>query len=265
MTEQDEPLISLEHVSVARGERAVLDDVSLQLRAGEHLVLLGPNGCGKSTLLKVLTCELYPLPRPNARVRLFGRARWDVQELRRRMGVVAAELPGESTKEIRGYEAVLTGFFSSSKLWPHLQVSAAMRERADEVVALTGAEDLCEQVVGTMSAGQQRKIMIARALAGNVGNQRMLLLDEPSNALDVRAQAELRDVLQGLAEQGVSLLMITHHVSDIIAAMQRVVLMREGRIVADGDRATLLREEPLSNLFSCRVNLVEREGILFAW
>lgn len=107
MTEQDEPLISLEHVSIARGERVVLDDVSLQLQAGEHLVLLGPNGCGKSTLLKVLTCELYPLQRPDTRVRLFGRARWDVQELRRRMGVVAAELPGEPTKEITGYESTL--------------------------------------------------------------------------------------------------------------------------------------------------------------
>lgn len=260
-----EPVITLEDVSVARGERLVLQNINLSLQAGEHLVMLGPNGCGKSTLLKVLTCELYPLPRPGMRVQLFGRPRWDVQVLRRRMGVVAADLPGEATREITGTEAVLTGFFGSSKLWPHLEVSAVMRERAQELIGLVGAEDLREQRVGTMSAGQQRKVMIARALAGNADEHSMLLLDEPSNALDLRAQAELREVLHGLAQKGVSLLMITHHINDIIPEMQRVVLMQAGRIVADGDRAGLLQKEPLSDLFGRPISLAERDGILFAW
>ena len=260
-----EPVISLERVSVARGERVVLQDVSLRVHAGEHLVILGPNGCGKSTLLKTLTCELYPVPKPETRVSLYGRARWDVTELRRKMGVVSAELPGEATRGITGFEAVLTGFFSASKLWPNLHVTSAMRERAAEIVGLVGAEALRDVLVGEMSAGQQRRVMIGRALAGVGEGPRMLLLDEPSNALDLAAQHDLRETLRGLAQAGTAILMITHHVSDVLPEMRRVVMMREGRIVADGLREELLTAERMSGLFGREIRMAERDGVLFAW
>ena len=180
--------LSWEHVNVARGASVVLHDVSLRIEAGEHLAILGPNGCGKSTLLKAMTCELYPLAKPETRVRLMGRERWDLTQLKRLMGVVSAELPGRQTLACSGFDAVLTGFFSSSTLWPNLTVTAEMRERASELLALVGAERLRDKLVGEMSAGQQRRVMIARALAGtwrpDGGGVQMLLLDEPSNALD---------------------------------------------------------------------------------
>lgn len=261
----NDPLIELQHVYVARGERVVLQDVSLQLHAGEHLVILGPNGCGKSTLLKTLTCELYPLPRPETRVSLFGRARWDVTELRRKMGVVSADLPGEATKGITGLDAVLTGFFSASKLWPNLHVTPEMREKAAQIVELVGAEGLREILVGEMSAGQQRRVMIGRALAGTADEHRMLLLDEPSNALDLAAQHDLRETLRGLAQAGTAIVMITHHVSDVLPEMRRVVMMREGRILADGLRENLLTAEKLSGLFRREIRMAERDEFLFAW
>ena len=251
-------VIALERVSVARGERVVLHEVSLLVKPGEHLVILGPNGCGKSTLLKTLTCELYPVPRAETRVSLFGRARWDVTELRRKMGVVSAELPGEATRGITGFEAVLTGFFSASKLWPNLHVNAEMRERAAEIVELVGAEALRDVLVGEMSAGQQRRVMIGRALAGVGEGPRMLLLDEPSNALDLAAQHDLRETLRGLAQAGTAILMITHHVSDVLPEMRRVVMMREGRIVADGAREELLTAERMSGLFGREIRMAER-------
>ena len=234
MAVQRPAIADLQHVYAARGEETVLHDVSLRLDEGEHVVLLGPNGCGKSTLLKVLTCELYPLPKPETRVEIFGRSRWDLTELRRRMGVVSAELPGKPMLTTSGFDAILTGFFSSSTLWPNLAVTAAMRERAEEILSLVGAEDLREKHVGAMSAGQQRRIMIGRALAGTTGEVQMLLLDEPSNALDLAAQYELREMLGVLARAGTAILLVTHQVADILPEMTRVLMMREGRIVADG-------------------------------
>ena len=148
----------------------MLHEIDLSVGTGEHLLILGPNGCGKSTLLKTLTCELYPVPRPETRVNLFGRARWDVAELRRRMGVVGAELPGEATRGVTGLEAVLTGFFSSSKIWPNLSVTPVMRERAAEILTLVRAEDLQDALVGEMSAGQQRRVMIGRGTGGVGGD-----------------------------------------------------------------------------------------------
>jgi len=254
--------LSLEHVNVARGEHVVLHDINLSVRKGEHIAILGPNGCGKSTLIKTMTCECYPIPRPETRVSIFGRERWDLTELKKRLGVVSAELPGKPTLGITGREAVLTGFFSSSTLWPNLVVTDAMRERAEDVLKTVDAIGIAEKRVGEMSAGQQRRVMIGRAL---VASSEMLLLDEPSNALDLSAQRDLRELLRGLAQQGTGILLITHHIADILPEIDRVLMMRAGRIVADGAKSELLTAEKLSALFDTDVRLSERDGFYHAW
>src|SRR5215467_1634598 len=234
---QNEPFLHLSHVNVARGENIVLHDINLSVNAGEHIAILGPNGCGKSTLIKTITCECYPIVQPETTVSIFGRERWDLTELKKRLGVVAPELPGKPTLTTTGRDAVLTGFFSSSTLWPNLTVTDEMRQRADEVLALIDGELLRDKLVGHMSAGQQRRIMIGRAL---VASSQMLLLDEPSNALDLFAQNELRHLLRRLAQQGTGILLITHHVSDIIPEINRILMMKEGRIVEYGSKYKLL-------------------------
>jgi iron complex transport system ATP-binding protein len=256
------PFLHLAHVNVARGDNVVLHDINLTVNTGEHIAILGPNGCGKSTLIKTITCECYPIVKPETQVSIFGRERWDLTELKKRLGVVSSELPGRPTLTTTGRDAVLTGFFSSSTLWPNLTVTEAMRTRADEVLAQVDAVDLANKPVGEMSAGQQRRIMIGRALVASAG---MLLLDEPSNALDLAAQADLRTLLQKLAAQGTGILLITHHIADIIPEIDRILLMSEGRIVADGPRSRLLTPETLSNLFKTEVHMTERGGFHHAW
>jgi len=263
-------IVELEHVHVARGNNIVLHDLSLRIDRGEHLAILGPNGCGKSTLLKTITCELYPVVRPETRVRIMGRERWDLTELKRRMGVVAAELPGRQTLSITGFDAILTGFFSSSTLWPNLAVTNRMRERAQDILAQVNAESLNGTPVGEMSAGQQRRIMIGRAMAGTSSNDsdgsvQMLLLDEPSNALDLAAQQDLREMLRGLAQRGTAILLITHHIADILPEIDRIVMMNAGRIVADGSKEDLLTADQLGILFGREITLIERDGYWNAW
>jgi iron complex transport system ATP-binding protein len=261
-SQPNETFLYLSHVNVARGENVVLHDINLSVNAGEHIAILGPNGCGKSTLIKTITCECYPMVEPETKVSIFGRERWDLTELKKRLGVVSAELPGKQTLTTSGRDAVLTGFFSSSTLWPNLTVTDEMRARADEILSLIDAEPLRDKLVGHMSAGQQRRIMIGRAL---VASSQMLLLDEPSNALDLAAQQELRNLLRRLAQQGTGILLITHHVSDIIPEIDRILMMKDGRIVADGARSQLLTEQKLSDLFRIEVRLTERDGFHHAW
>ena len=265
-----DPIVDLKHVHVARGSNIVLHDLTLRIDAGEHLAILGPNGCGKSTLLKTITCEVYPLVRPETSVRIMGRGRWDLTELKRRMGVVAAELPGKPTLSATGFDAVLTGFFSSSTLWPNLKVTPQMRERAEEILMLVGAANLRAKLVGEMSAGQQRRIMIGRAMAGTSlsdegGSVQMLLLDEPSNALDLGAQHDLRETLRALANRGTAILMITHHIADILPEIDRIVMMRDGRVVSDGSKEKLITEHALSELFGRDICVSERDGYWNAW
>jgi iron complex transport system ATP-binding protein len=239
-----------------------LHNINLTISTGEHVAILGPNGCGKSTLIKTITCECYPIFAPEMQCRLLGRERWDVSQLRKHLGVVSADLPGERTPVSKGRDVVIAGFFSASTIWPNLHITEEMRERAQEAMALIEATHLANRLVGEMSAGEQRRIMIARAL---VHKPEMLLLDEPSNALDLAAQRELRDALRVVAQQGTGIIMVTHHLADILPEIDRVIMMRAGRIVADGPRPELITVEQLRNLFGVEIALTERDGYWNSW
>jgi len=162
----------------------------------------------------------------------------------------------------KGLDAVIAGFFSASTLWPNLHVTDEMRERAAEALERIEASHLSGQMVGEMSAGEKRRILIARAL---VRRPRQLLLDEPSNALDLAAQRELRETMRRLANEGTGLVLVTHHLGDIFPEIERIILMRDGRILADGPRAELLTEERLSELFRAPVRIGRDEEWLHSW
>ena len=254
--------LEMREVNVARGDRVVLHDVNLSIDAGEHVAIMGPNGCGKSTLILTMTCQIYPIVTPGMHVRIFGRERWDLTELRKHFGVVGADLPGERTAVTTGLDAVIAGFFSASTLWPNLHVTDEMRQRAAEALQRMEASHLAGQLVGAMSAGEKRRILIARAL---VHRPRQLLLDEPSNALDLAAQRELRETLRRLAREGTGLVLVTHHLGDILPEIERVILMRGGRISGDGPRRELLTEKRLSELFRTPVRIGHDEEWLHSW
>lgn len=259
--------LELRDVNVARGDRTVLHDVNLNIRTGEHVAILGPNGCGKSTLILTMTCQIYPIVTPRMRVRIFRRERWDLTQLRKHFGVVGAgltglDLPGERTAVTTGLDAVTAGFFSASTLWPNLHVTPEMRERATEALTRMEALHLADRLVGEMSAGEKRRIVIARAL---VHRPHQLLLDEPSNALDLAAQRELRETLRRLVAEGTGLILVTHHLGDILPEIERIILMRGGRIVADGPRAELLTEARLSELFNAPIRMGRDEQWLHSW
>jgi iron complex transport system ATP-binding protein len=259
--------LSMRNVDIARGQKVVLQEVNLSIATGEHIAILGPNGCGKSTLIKAMTCECYPIVRPGMEMKVYGRDRWEVQELRKHLGVVATELPGERTMVTRGLDAVVSGFFSSSTLWPNLEVTEPMRASALDALGLLGAAHLRDRWVGEMSAGEKRRVMIARAL---VHRPEMLLLDEPSNALDLAAQRELREILRDVAagsggRRGTGVIMVTHHLADILPEIDRVVMMRGGRIVADGRKQELLQAARLEELFGVEIELTERHGYWHSW
>jgi iron complex transport system ATP-binding protein len=264
---QDETnFLELRHVNVARGDRVVLHDVNLSIRAGEHVAILGPNGCGKSTLIMTMNCQIYPMVKPGMKVHIFGRERWDLTELRKHFGVVAAglrgDLPGERMAVTTGMDAVLAGFFSASALWPNLHVTGEMRTRAVEALERIDALHLRNRLLGEMSAGEMRRIMIARAL---VHRPRQLLLDEPSNALDLAAQRSLRETMRKLAGEGTGLVLVTHTLGDILPEIKRVILIRAGRIVGDGPREELLTEARLSELFRVPVHIGRDEEWLHSW
>jgi iron complex transport system ATP-binding protein len=255
-------LIELKNVTVMRGSNVALRDLSLTIGAGEHVAILGPNGCGKSTLIKTITRDCYPLARPESSVAILGRSLWNVFDLRGMLGIVSNDLMTQCTREITGFDVVLSGFFSSIGIWPNHHVTDEMRRKAFDVLALLEAPHLTEKPVDEMSSGEARRMLIGRAL---VHDPKALLLDEPSTSLDLFAQHELREMVRKLARAGIGILLVTHHLSDIIPEIDRVIMMRGGQIVADGPKEKLLTPAALKELFGVDVELAQRDGYYHLW
>jgi iron complex transport system ATP-binding protein len=250
-------LLALNRVTVMRGKRAALDDVSLRIETGEHLCILGPNGCGKSTLIKTITRECYPLANEESSISILGQVRWNVFELRSLLGIVSPDLLTSCTTDATGRDVVLSGFFSSTRIFPHHQPSPELVQRSNAALERLGIAHLANRAVAHMSSGEAKRTLIARAL---VHDPQTLLFDEPSNALDIRAQMQLRETMRELAQSGLGIVLVTHHVSEIIPEIARVVLLRAGRIVADGPKDEVLSAARLSELFGVPVQLARHDG-----
>lgn len=252
------PLIELENVTVQRGERVVLDGVTLSIAQREHAAILGPNGSGKSTLIQLISRELYPRLKDEPwSLRILGRDQWRLFDLRNHLGIVSNNWMQLCTRDYSGYEIVLSGFFGSVGVWPYHHVTPEMERKAAAVMDLLEIAHLAGRNTNEMSSGEARRILIARAL---VHDPQALVLDEPSTSLDLHATSELREILRKLTREGIGIIMVTHHLPDIIPEIRRIVLMRAGRVYCDGPKEEVLRAAPLSELFGVPVEVIEKGG-----
>jgi iron complex transport system ATP-binding protein len=251
-------LIDFEKVLVQRGQRLALRDLTLKIATGEHVAILGPNGSGKSTLLKLLTRECYPLLRPETQLRILGETNWNIFDLRSQVGIVSNDLMAQCSRDVTGRELVLSGFFGSIGIWPNQHVTPEMEEAADLAMQQLNVAALRDRWMDELSSGEARRFLIARAL---IHKPPTLILDEPTTSLDIAAQHEMREHLSELARSGVSLLLVTHHLEEIIPEIDRVVMLRAGTVFADGAKDQLLTDDRLSSLFGLRVEITEKGGI----
>ena len=173
-TTEEAPLLKMQGATVVRNGRRILDDLTLTIQQGEHTVILGPNGAGKSSLICLITRQDYPLAHANGTppLLIFGESLWNVFQLRALLGIISEELqvsyisrslPGRT----RGLEVVLSGFFATYGVFAYQQVAETMRDRAYEALALMEATSLAEAFIETMSTGEARRLMIARALVSD--------------------------------------------------------------------------------------------------
>jgi iron complex transport system ATP-binding protein len=269
------PLVELRDATVVLGGARVLDGLTLTIRVGEHTAILGPNGAGKSTLVKLLTLQQYPLARerePLGRaefvppIRVFGRDRWDVFALRSQLGIVSADLHDRLVQRnangvVTAIDAVTSGFFASHGVFAHQPVTGAMRDAARDALGRIGVGHLADTPLATMSTGEARRVLIARAL---VHNPRALVLDEPTRGLDLVARHRFMERVRAIAREGTTILLVTHYVDEIIPEIDRVVLLKGGRVAFDAPKADALEPSRLSEAFDAPVAVDRVEGYYFA-
>lgn len=250
-------VLDIQNATVYRGRVRVLHEFTLRVEEGCSTAILGPNGAGKSTLLKVVSGELRPVRSLGSHVRLLGLEQWNVWELRSHLGIVSHDLQHDYLAAALGFNVVLSGFHASVDIWQHQSFTASQQVRAGEVMRTLGVEHLAERTFGSLSTGEQRRLLLGRTL---VNDPRVLLLDEPTSGLDVQAAFLYRDMVRQLIREGRTVLLTTHHIHEIPPEIRRVVLLKAGRVFADGAPGEVLTSELLSALFEYPLHAVSRNG-----
>ncbi|MDH5738867.1 MAG: ribonuclease HI [Nitrospira sp.] len=254
----DSPLIlDIQHATVYRGETCVFSDFSFTLRESEHVAILGPNGSGKSTLLKLLSGEVHAMPKDETRIVLFGDERWNVWDMRKQIGIVSHDLQREYLICAEGLNVMLSGYYASNDTYEYQQFSKTQMTWAYELMNELGIAALADRRFGHLSTGEQRRFLLARAL---VHDPSVLVLDEPTSGLDPKACFQYLDLLRAQMAKGKTVLLVTHHLHEIPPEIDRVVFLKEGRIIADAHKSTVLTSDRVSALFDSKMTLVQANG-----
>lgn len=249
--------LDIQNADVYQGTTQVFANLSLQLKMGENVAVLGPNGAGKTTLLKLVTRELYPVVKPNSYVKLFDDELVLLWELRKKIGLVSQDFQNDYSAHIKGLTVVLSGFFGAVGVHEHHQVTEQQVGRAKQLMQQLDILHTEDRYYAHLSTGQQRRLLLARAL---VHDPQVLIFDEPTNGLDLKAAIQLTQTMRELAQAGKSLLLVTHHVQEIVPEITRIILLAKGELVADGDKNQLMNNRTLSELFDVPVKLAETDG-----
>jgi len=254
------PLIEFENVTIVRNGRTALDGISFSIEHGQNTAVLGPNGCGKSTLVKSISGDLRPYA-GRGRVRVGGFSRWNLFDLRKVLGIVSNDLQALCSKEVSALDVVISGFFGSyGELRPY-DVSPEQIDKAKQLLEFLDAAHLADRFANELSSGESRRVLIARAL---VHDPRALLLDEPTTSLDIKSAALLIETLRKVAAQKMDLVLVTHHVEEIVPEVHRVVLLKLGKVFMDGPSEIVMTSKNLSDLYETPIRLERTCGVYHA-
>jgi len=258
------PLIEIRNATLYRGATCVFDHLNLTIQQHEQVAVLGPNGAGKTTLLKALNREIYPVAADDSFVRILGRDVWNVWELRSKIGIVSDDLQHRYTRTTSGLDVVLSGYLSSIGTHGILagRISGVQRRHALDVMHELGVGGLGDVPLQRMSTGQQRRCLLARAL---VHEPDTLILDEPTAGLDLAASFDYLSRIRRLIAAGRNVVLVTHHLNEIPPDVQRVILIRDGRILADGPKEQVLTESELGRAFGTALRLARLDGYYLAY
>ncbi len=256
------PVVEMRDVRVRQRSAILLDGVNLRIDGGERLVILGPNGSGKSSLIKTMMGEhRHDTSVPGSFVRLRGSELWNLFDVRKAFGLVSADLQVDLSRDMDCLEAVLSGFFGSVGTNRSQEIDHAMEGLAMEALDAVGSAHLASRRNHTLSTGEARRVLMARAL---VNSPEALILDEPMNSLDLTGKGLVRAAIRRLAREGRSLVLVTHDPADIVPEINRVVMVKGGKVFRDGG-INLLNEDNLSILYDGPIGLRLVEDRYVAW
>lgn len=253
-------VLELAGVTVIRGQKKLLDSISLQVQEGERWVILGPNGAGKTTLVQIMGARMHPTSGVVGILEeVLGAV--DVFELRPRIGLASSALATHIPEEETVLNAVMTASYGVTGRWRE-EYERMDAQRAFDLLEAWGMAPLMARKFGTLSEGERKRTQIARAL---MTDPELLLLDEPGAGLDLAGREDLVARLGELAqdEEAPTIVLVTHHLEEVPPGFTHALLLREGGVVAAGPIDEVLTEGPLSEAFGVPLD-VKHDGARYS-
>ncbi|MDF3134556.1 ABC transporter ATP-binding protein [Pseudomonas extremaustralis] len=250
-------MIEFKNVSAFQHQTQVLERFSLTIETGERVAILGPNGAGKSTLLKLIGREIYPVEEEGSFFKLFGSERITLWELRERIGFMSQEFQEDYTPFTQALDVVVSGFFGSIGCHDRFIPSPEQYAQARDMLEVVGLSDCQYLMFQRLSAGQQRRLILARAF---IHHPELLIFDEPTNHLDVGASRTVLNLMRDFCRATRGVIVTTHDVNEIVPEIDRVILLQQGRILVDGPKDEVLSRENLSRLYQVDLRVEKERG-----
>ena len=253
---KDEPVLGVSGLSIRRGKVVILENIHWQVLPGQHWVILGANGSGKTSLLCALTGYLTPTA---GEVEVLGQRYGctDWRELRQRLCMVSSAIRQRIPPDEPALETIVSGRYAMIDFWG--KMTAADRRRARQILRQTECLELADRPWLYLSQGERQRVLIGRAM---MAKPAVLILDEPCAGLDPAAREHFLQFLQrlGRSAHGPTLVLVTHHVEEIMPVFSHVLILKNARVMAQGPKKRALTSAALTEAFGAPARLRQRGG-----
>ena len=248
---------SFKKVNVSIDQKVILSNINTDLNYGENIVILGPNGSGKSTFLKLINRSVYPITSIKSSLKLFDKENINIWELRRKVGFLFKEMEQRVHNVVNLYDLIASGFSGTFNSRYSKLMSNKQKGKIDILINDWELNNIINKQFQTLSDGQKRRALIARSI---VYEPNLLVLDEPFCNLDLKSNIILNKNLNKLINNSINILYVTHNLESILPKTNRIILMREGKIIHDGNPNQIINSKILSDLFQIPINVIKQDS-----
>ena len=245
-----------ENINCFKNGYRVLKDLNLKISYSENVILIGPNGSGKSSLIEVINRNIYPVITNKSKLKIFNKELINLWELRKRISTVNNDIKNRINPNLQVFDLILSGLYGR---YCYIQNKSKIDSyKVEKIINKMNITNLSKKYFSHLSDGEKQISLIARAL---IKKPDILILDEPIANLDYKSKFLVVDKINELSKLNAKIFCVTHDISTITKIYDRVIMLKDGKIIADGHQKTVLNSENLNNLYGIDVELTKNDGL----